>query len=88
MFLTKRALIVLQRARRAAIRLVESRHLDSRRGVYVVSPHGSFAAGAIALAARVYEFTPVKQVFRRRRCENVRAGFEFGLYCVGSCICC
>jgi len=47
-------------------------------------PHGSFAAGAIAIAAGVYEFTPLKQVFRRRCCENVRSGFEFGLYCVGS----
>ena len=49
-------------------------------------PHGSFAAGAIAIAAGVYEFTPLKPVFRRRCCENVRSGFEFGLYCVGSCI--
>ncbi len=49
-------------------------------------PHGSFAAGAIAIAAGVYEFTPLKQVFRRRCCENVRSGFEFGLYCVGSSI--
>jgi hypothetical protein len=49
-------------------------------------PHGSFAAGAIAIAAGVYEFTPLKPVFRRRCCENVRFGFEFGLYCVGSCI--
>ncbi len=49
-------------------------------------PHGSFAAGAIAIAAGVYEFTPLKQVFRRRCRENVRSGFEFGLYCVGSSI--
>ena len=49
-------------------------------------PHGSFAVGAIAIAAGVYEFTPLKQVFRRRCCENVRSGFEFGLDCVGSCI--
>jgi predicted metal-binding membrane protein len=43
-------------------------------------------AGTIAIAAGVYEFTPLKQVFRRRCCENVRSGFEFGLDCVGSCI--
>ena len=49
-------------------------------------PHGSFAVGAIAIAAGVYEFTPLKQVFRRRCCENVRSGLEFGLYCVGSSI--
>jgi predicted metal-binding membrane protein len=49
-------------------------------------PHGSFAAGAVAIAAGVYEFTPVKQHFRRRCGESVRSGFEFGLYCVGSSI--
>ena len=49
-------------------------------------PHGSFAAGAIAIAAGIYELTWLKQVFRRRCCENVRSGFEFGLYCVGSSI--
>jgi predicted metal-binding membrane protein len=47
-------------------------------------PHGSFAAGAVALAAGLYEFTPLKQRFRRRCREKVRSGFEFGLYCVGS----
>jgi predicted metal-binding membrane protein len=49
-------------------------------------PHGSFAAGAIAIAAGVYEFTPLKQHFRRRCRENIRSGFEFGLNCVGSSI--
>src|ERR671911_1557149 len=49
-------------------------------------PHGSFAAGAVVIAAGVYEFTPLKQHFRRRCRESVRSGFEFGLYCVGSSI--
>jgi predicted metal-binding membrane protein len=49
-------------------------------------PHGSFAAGAVAIAAGVYEFTPLKQQCRRRCREGVRSGFEFGLYCVGSSI--
>ena len=49
-------------------------------------PHGSVAAGAVAIAAGVYEFTPLKQHFRRRCRESVRSGFEFGLYCVGSSI--
>jgi predicted metal-binding membrane protein len=54
--------------------------------VYAVyRPHGSFAAGAIVIAAGLYELTPLKQFFRRR-CENVRSGFEFGLDCVGSSI--
>jgi predicted metal-binding membrane protein len=49
-------------------------------------PHGSFAAGAVAIAAGVYELTRLKQDCRRRCRESVRSGFEFGLYCVGSSI--
>jgi predicted metal-binding membrane protein len=49
-------------------------------------PHGSFAAGAVAIAAGVYEFTPLKQSCRRRCRESVRSGFAFGLACVGSSI--
>ena len=49
-------------------------------------PHGSFAAGVVVIAAGLYELTPLKQHFRRRCRENVRSGFEFGLYCVGSSI--
>jgi predicted metal-binding membrane protein len=49
-------------------------------------PHGSFAAGVITIAAGIYEFTPLKQFFRRRCRENVRSGFAFGLDCVGSSI--
>ena len=55
--------------------------------VYAVyRPPGSFAAGAVAIAAGVYEFTPLKQHCRRRCRESVRSGFEFGRYCVGSSI--
>jgi predicted metal-binding membrane protein len=49
-------------------------------------PHGYFAAGAVVIAAGVYEFTPLKQRFRRRCRESVHSGFKFGLYCVGSSI--
>jgi predicted metal-binding membrane protein len=49
-------------------------------------PHESFAAGVVAIAAGVYEFTPLKAHFRRRCRESVGSGFEFGLCCVGSCI--
>jgi predicted metal-binding membrane protein len=49
-------------------------------------PHGSFVAGAVVVAAGVYELTPLKQHFRRRCRESVRSGFAFGLYCVGSSI--
>ena len=47
-------------------------------------PHGSLAAGAVVIAAGVYEFTPLKQHFRRRCRDSVRSGTQFGLYCVGS----
>ncbi len=49
-------------------------------------PHGFFAAGAVVIAAGVYELTPLKQHFRRRCRETVRSGFEYGLCCVGSSI--
>ena len=49
-------------------------------------PHGSLIAGAIAIAAGVYELTPVKRHFRRLCRESVRSGFQFGRYCVGSSI--
>ena len=55
--------------------------------VYVMNrPHESFATGAVAIGAGVYEFTPLKQHYRRRCRESVRSGFEFGLYCLGSSI--
>jgi predicted metal-binding membrane protein len=49
-------------------------------------PHGSFAAGAVVIAAGIYELTPLKQHFRRRCHESVHSGFEFGLFCAGSSI--
>jgi predicted metal-binding membrane protein len=49
-------------------------------------PHGSFVAGAAAIAAGVYEFTPLKRHCRRRCRETVGSGFQFGRYCVGSSI--
>jgi predicted metal-binding membrane protein len=47
-------------------------------------PHGSLAAGAVVIAAGVYEFTPLKRHFRRRCRESARSGFGFGLCCIGS----
>jgi predicted metal-binding membrane protein len=52
----------------------------------VYRPHGTVAAGAVAIAAGLYELTPLKRHFRRRCRENVSSGFAFGLYCVGSSI--
>ena len=49
-------------------------------------PHGTVAAGAVAIAAGVYELTPLKRHFRRRCRDSARSGFGFGLCCVGSSI--
>jgi len=49
-------------------------------------PHGASAAGALTIAAGVYELTPLKRECRRRCRESVRSGFELGLWCVGSSI--
>jgi predicted metal-binding membrane protein len=49
-------------------------------------PHVTLAAGALVIAAGVYEFTPLKRNFRRHCRQSVHSGLEFGLYCVGSSI--
>jgi predicted metal-binding membrane protein len=49
-------------------------------------PHGSSAAGAVVIAAGIYELTPIKRHFRRCCRESARSGSQFGLYCVGSSI--
>ncbi len=55
--------------------------------VYAVyRPHGAVAAGALVIAAGLYELTPLKRHFRRRCRASVRSGLEFGLCCVGSTI--
>jgi predicted metal-binding membrane protein len=53
-------------------------------GVY--RPHGTVAAGAVAIAAGVYELTPLKRRFRRRCRSRLGPGFAYGLDCVGSSI--
>jgi predicted metal-binding membrane protein len=47
-------------------------------------PHGTLAAGAVVIAAAVYEVTPLKRHCRRRCREATGSGFTFGLYCAGS----
>jgi predicted metal-binding membrane protein len=49
-------------------------------------PHGPAAAGAVAVAAGVYELTPLKRHFRQRCRDSARSGFAFGLCCAGSSI--
>ncbi len=49
-------------------------------------PHGTSAAGAVVIAAGIYELTPLKQHFRRRCRESAGSGLDFGLCCLGSSI--
>jgi predicted metal-binding membrane protein len=49
-------------------------------------PHGTVAAGVVAIAAGVYELTSLKQRCRQRCRDSIGSGLEFGLYCVGSSI--
>jgi predicted metal-binding membrane protein len=49
-------------------------------------PHGSSAAGALTIAAGVYELTPLKRFCRQRRRSSIRSGLQLGLCCVGSSI--
>lgn len=49
-------------------------------------PHGSTVAGALTIAAGVYELTPLKRECRRRCRESLGSGLRFGLFCVGSSI--
>jgi predicted metal-binding membrane protein len=49
-------------------------------------PHGSVAAGVLAIGAGVYEFTPLKQRARQRARQGVHSGVGFGLCCFGSSI--
>jgi predicted metal-binding membrane protein len=49
-------------------------------------PHGSTVAGALTIAAGVYELTPLKRECRRRCRESLGSGLRFGVFCVGSSI--
>ena len=53
--------------------------------VYAVyRPHGPLPAGAIVIAAGLYELTPVKWRFRRYCRDNASGGWGLGLCCTGS----
>jgi predicted metal-binding membrane protein len=55
--------------------------------VYAVyRPHGAIAAGALTVAAGLYELTPLKKACRRRCRADVRSGSRFGVYCFGSSV--
>jgi predicted metal-binding membrane protein len=52
----------------------------------VYRPHGSTTAGAMTIAAGIYELTPLKRECRRLCRNTTRSGFRFGIYCLGSSI--
>ena len=49
-------------------------------------PPGAVVAGALLVAAGLYELTPLKRECRRRCRERVPSGLRFGVYCLGSSI--
>ena len=49
----------------------------------VYRPHGTAAAGGLAIAAGIYEITPLKRHLRDQCHQGLHSGLEFGLYCVG-----
>ena len=78
-----------RRLGRAAIFLGSYLSVWALVGVVVYAldrPHATSVAGAVVLAAGVYELTPLKRRFRRRCRESFDSGFGFGAYCVGSSI--
>jgi predicted metal-binding membrane protein len=52
--------------------------------VIIYRPPSATVAGALLIAAGLYELSPLKRECRRRCRERVRSGARFGVYCVGS----
>src|SRR5262249_50349789 len=56
-------------------------------GAYALyEPHATTVAGAMTIAAGLYELTPPKRSWRQRCRADDLSGFRFGLFCVGSSI--
>lgn len=55
-------------------------------GSILYRPPDAVVAGALTVAAGLYELTPLKRACRKRCRERVRSGVRFGVYCVGSSI--
>ncbi len=89
MMLPAAALAVLRRARVGggvrAVSLFAGSYLAVwAAGVVVYAvyrPHGTVAAGAVTIAAGIYEVSPLKQHFRRRCRQSAGSGLGFGLCC-------
>ena len=91
MMLPGAAIAVFRRARVRGVPLFVGAYL----GVWILvgvaaytfyRPHGSLIAGAVTVAAGIYELTPLKRDCRRRCRERVLSGLAFGVSCVGSSI--
>ena len=54
--------------------------------LHALGQPGAAIAGAVTIAAGVYELTPLKRECRRRCQEQVRSGLQFGVHCVGASI--
>ena len=54
--------------------------------LYALHEPGAVTAGALTIAAGLYELTPLKRECRRRCQMHVRSGVEFGVYCAGASI--
>jgi predicted metal-binding membrane protein len=55
--------------------------------VYVVyAPHSALAAGAVTVAAGLYELTPLKRRSRERCRQDIGSGLALGVHCVGASI--
>jgi predicted metal-binding membrane protein len=92
MMLPGAAPAIARRARAAGRAVVAPFYAGSYLAVWAVvglvvyalyQPHGTASAAVLTVAAGVYE---LKHLCRRRCRENVRSGFRFGVYCVGSSI--
>lgn len=51
----------------------------------VYRPHGTVTAGALTIAAGLYELTPLKRRFRCSCRVHVGSGLGYGLACLGAC---
>jgi predicted metal-binding membrane protein len=95
MMLPGAAPAVLKDARANGARLAVPRFVGSYLAVWAVvglavfavyRPHGTVTAGVVAIAAGVYELTPLKHHFRRRCGQERPLRIRFGAYCVGSSV--
>ena len=54
--------------------------------LYALHEPGAAAAGALTVAAGLYELTPLKRNCRLRCQEYAGSGLEFGVHCVGASV--